>query len=83
MKIDLPSFNRHLHIEDFLYWVTEVERFFDYICIPKDRKVKLVVYKFKGGAFMCLARKRAHDFVVEDEAGSSRRSSSCWTLSRG
>jgi hypothetical protein len=36
MKIDLPSFNGHLHIEDFLDWVMEVEQFFDYKNIPKD-----------------------------------------------
>jgi len=29
--------------------VTEVERFFEYMCIPEDCKVKLVAYKFKGG----------------------------------
>ena len=51
MKIDLPSFNEHFHIEDFLHWVTEVERFLDYISIPKERKVKLVAYKFTGGAY--------------------------------
>lgn len=28
----------------------EVERFFDYMSIREDRKVKLVAYKFKGGA---------------------------------
>jgi hypothetical protein len=50
MKIDLPSFNGHLQIEDFLDWVMEVKSFFDYISIRKDCKVKLVAYKFKGGA---------------------------------
>jgi len=50
MKIDLPLFNGHLQIEDFLDWVMEVERFFDYMSIREDRKVKLVAYKFKGGA---------------------------------
>jgi hypothetical protein len=34
MKIDLQSFNEHLHIKDFLDWVMEVERFFDYMSIP-------------------------------------------------
>jgi hypothetical protein len=50
MKIDLPSFNGHLQIEDLLDWVMEVERFFNYMSICEDRKVKLVAYKFKGGA---------------------------------
>jgi hypothetical protein len=50
MKIDLHSFNGHLHIEYFLDWVMEVERFFDYISIRDDHKVKLVAFKFKGGA---------------------------------
>jgi len=48
MKIDLSSFNEYLHIKDFLDWVMEIERFFDYTSIREDRKVKLVAYKFKG-----------------------------------
>ena len=28
----------------------EVEKFFEYVSIPEERKVKLVAYKFKGGA---------------------------------
>jgi hypothetical protein len=72
-KIDLSSFNGHLHIEDFLDWVMEVERFFDYMSIHEDRKVKLVAYKFKGGASTWWeksspTRKGTCNFMVEDEA---------------
>jgi hypothetical protein len=58
MKIDLPSFNEHLHIEDFLDWVTEVEKFFDYLSIPEERKMKLVACKLKGGASAWLCSTR-------------------------
>jgi hypothetical protein len=50
MKIDFPTFNGQLHIEDFLDWVTVVERFFEYMSIPVDQKVMLVTYKFKARA---------------------------------
>ena len=50
MKMDLPTFDGHFYIEDSFDWQSNVERFFDYMAIPKDKKVKLVAYKLIGGA---------------------------------
>jgi hypothetical protein len=57
----------------------EVEQFFEYMSIPEECKVKLVAYKFKGGASAWLeqlqisnwlTRKGTRDFMVEDEAAT-------------
>lgn len=50
MKIDLPSFNGNLDVEDFFNWIKNVESFFDYMNTPEENKVKLVALKLKGGA---------------------------------
>lgn len=50
MRMDLPSFNGQLNIEDFLDWLNEVKRFFDYMDIEEEKKVQLVTYKLKSGA---------------------------------
>lgn len=42
MKIKLPTYDGHLHIEDLLDWIIGVEHFFEYMEIPEDRKVKYV-----------------------------------------
>ena len=50
MNMELPSFNGDVTLEEFLDWVTEVERFFTYMETPKYKQVRLVAYKLKGGA---------------------------------
>ena len=50
MKVELPSFNGNVSIEEYLDWVSEVEKFFDYIGTVDDKQVCLVAYKLKGGA---------------------------------
>ena len=50
MKVELPSFNGNVSIEEYLDWVSEVERFFDYIGTADDKQLCLVAYKLKGGA---------------------------------
>jgi hypothetical protein len=37
VKIDLPTFNGHLHVEKFLDWILEVENFFDYTQTPESQ----------------------------------------------
>ena len=49
MKIDVSSFDGHLHIEDFLDWHA-IENVFDYMEIPDEKRVKLIIYKLRGGA---------------------------------
>lgn len=49
MKDNLPAFGSNLGIEDFLDWIVEIERFFDYMDIPEEKKVKVMVYRLKSG----------------------------------
>jgi len=50
IKIEMSSFSGNLDIESFLDWVNEVEKFFDMTYTTKEKYVKFVAYKLKGGA---------------------------------
>ena len=50
MKVELPSFNGNVSIEEYLDWVNEVVKIFDYMGIVDDKQVCLVAYKLKRGA---------------------------------
>ena len=50
MKVELPSFNGNVSIEEYLKWVSEVEKFFYYMGTADDKQVCLVAYNLKGGA---------------------------------
>ena len=51
MKVELPSLNGNVSIEEYLDWVSEVEKFFDYMGTANDKQVCLVAHKLKGGVF--------------------------------
>ena len=50
MKVELSSFNGNVSIEEYLDWVSKVEKFFDYMGTADDKQVCLVAYKLKGGS---------------------------------
>lgn len=50
IRADLPPCHGNLHIEDFLDWINEVEKFFELLNIQDHLQVKHVAYKLKGGA---------------------------------
>uniref|UniRef100_A0A6N2KHU6 RNA-directed DNA polymerase n=1 Tax=Salix viminalis TaxID=40686 RepID=A0A6N2KHU6_SALVM len=50
VRADIPLFHGKLQIEEFLDWISEVERFFDFTELAEARQVKLVSYKLRSGA---------------------------------
>ena len=50
MKVELSAFNGNVSIEEYLDWVSKVEKFFNYMGTAYDKQVCLVAYKLKGGS---------------------------------
>lgn len=49
-NVDIPGSYCRMHVEEFLKQISQVDNLFDHMEIPREKQVKLVVYKFKGAA---------------------------------
>ena len=43
LKVNIPNFNGVLDIEGFLDWLTKVDKFFEYIEFPDDKRLNLLL----------------------------------------
>jgi len=58
-RVDIPEFEGKLDPEEFLDWLSTVDRVFEYKEIPEDKKVKLVALKLQKYASLCWTNLRA------------------------
>ena len=49
-KLDIPNFKGCLQPKEFLDWVAAVEEILKFKEVPQDKRVSLVVTKFRGRA---------------------------------
>ena len=51
LKVDIPFFSGNIKIKDFIDWIVEIDKFINYMEVSEEKRVKLMAYRLKGGAF--------------------------------
>jgi hypothetical protein len=49
-KMDIPTYEGNLDVEEILDWIRALDKYFDYEDVEEDKKVKHVVTRLKGHA---------------------------------
>ena len=47
LKVDIPYFSGNLNIEDFINWIVDIDKFFDFMEVPEEKRVRLVACRRK------------------------------------
>lgn len=60
MKVDIPEFEGKMQLDDFIDWLTTVERIFDFKDVPENHKVKIVAIKLRKHALIWWEHLKRH-----------------------
>ena len=48
LKVDIPYFNGNLNIKNFIDCLADIDKFFDYMELPKEKRERLVACRLKA-----------------------------------
>uniref|UniRef100_A0A2N9IF49 CCHC-type domain-containing protein n=1 Tax=Fagus sylvatica TaxID=28930 RepID=A0A2N9IF49_FAGSY len=72
MKVDIPEFEGKMQPDEFIDWLTTVERIFDFKDVPENHKVKIVAIKLRKHASIWWEHlKRQQEREGRERSGST------------